>query len=299
MRRSLRILGLAVALVLVVSSVAAAAPPPVKVTDLQKEFGVMQQQLFAVRNSAEAEAAAARMNGLVQQMMRDPAYAAKLKEAEGRLRAAMAAKAAADLKKSGVAASRATSVASSFTTTLATSSTTASTLSTAAWGSLARADVMHINNKGLINLWAMYYSHSGTYNGGGYVYESNTDGVRLKPLANWQQGQPVALGRTNGKTYADRTAALNWAEAKYGTDGRTPYNYNFVDKWTDSALYCSQLVWKIHGHMGLNVDSNDWRYLAWLTARYGLLGTTVGYYAVAPDEIFLSPLITYYSVGNG
>jgi len=142
-------------------------------------------------------------------------------------------------------------------------------------------------------------SHSGTYNGGGYVYESNLDGVRLKPLSDWQQGQPAALGRTNNRTYAQRTGALDWAEGKYGTGGRTPYNWNFLDKWTDSTLYCSQWVWKIHGYMGLNVDSNDWRYMLFLTALYGPVGTTFAYYAVAPNEIFLSPLITYYSIGSG
>lgn len=168
------------------------------------------------------------------------------------------------------------------------------TIQAAPWGVLLVGDVMHINNKKFFNAYALYYSHSGTYNGNNTVYESNSDGVRLRPLSSWQQGQPVALGYTRNRSYSEVSAALNWAKNKYGTDGRTPYNWNFLNKSTDSALYCSQLVWKIHQHMGVNVDSNDWRYVAFLTALYGPVGTTFAYAAVAPDEVFLSDQIIYY-----
>jgi uncharacterized protein YycO len=162
------------------------------------------------------------------------------------------------------------------------------------WGALWTGDIMHINNKKFFNIYAMYYSHSGTYNGNNTVYESNSDGVRIRPLSSWQQGQPVALGYTKGKTLSQVTASLNWAKNKYGTDGRTPYNWNFLNKDTDSSLYCSQLVWKIHQNMGLNVDSNHWTYVAFLTAKFGLVGTTFAYAAVAPDEVYLSSNIIYY-----
>ena len=162
------------------------------------------------------------------------------------------------------------------------------------WGSLLLGDVMHINNKKFFNLYAMYYSHSGTYNGSNTVYESNSDGVRIRPLSSWQQGQPVALGYTRGKNLSEVTTALNWAKTKYGTDGRTPYNWNFLNKNTDSSLYCSQLVWKIHQKMGVEVDSNHWSYVAYLTAKFGLVGTTFALSAVAPDEVFLSNNVIYY-----
>lgn len=168
------------------------------------------------------------------------------------------------------------------------------TIQAVPWGSLWVGDVMHINNKKFFNAYALYYSHSGTYNGNNTVYESNSDGVRLRPLSSWQQGQPVALGYTKNKSSSEVAAALNWAKNKYGTDGRTPYNWNFLNKTTDSSLYCSQLVWKIHQYMGVNVDSNHWRYVAFLTARYGALGTTFAYAAVAPDEVYLSDQIIYY-----
>lgn len=162
------------------------------------------------------------------------------------------------------------------------------------WGALLTGDIMHINNKKFFNVYAMYYSHSGIYNGNNTVYESNSDGVRIRPLSSWQQGQPVALGYTKGKTLSQVTAALNWAKNKYGTDGRTPYNWNFLNKGTDSALYCSQLVWKMHQNMGVNVDSNHWSYVAFLTAKFGAVGTTFALTAVAPDEVYLSGNIIYY-----
>jgi uncharacterized protein YycO len=104
----------------------------------------------------------------------------------------------------------------------------------------------------------------------------------------------VALGYTKGKTLSQVTASLNWAKNKYGTDGRTPYNWNFLNKGTDSALYCSQLVWKINQNMGVNVDSNHWSYVAFLTAKFGVVGTTFALTAVAPDEVYLSSNIIYY-----
>ncbi|HCX79868.1 MAG TPA: hypothetical protein DG577_10700 [Firmicutes bacterium] len=170
----------------------------------------------------------------------------------------------------------------------------AATIQSVPWDWLWVGDVMHINNKKFFNVYALYYSHSGTYNGNNTVYESNSDGVRLRPLSSWQQGQPVALGYTSGKSSSEVAAALNWAKNKYGTDGSTPYNWNFLNKTTDSALYCSQLVWKIHQNMGLNVDSNHWTYVAFLTAKFGAVGTTFAFAAVAPDEVYLSDKIIFY-----
>lgn len=56
------------------------------------------------------------------------------------------------------------------------------------WYNLWTGDIMHINNKKFFNIYAMYYSHSGIYNGNNTVYESNSDGVRVRPLSSWQQG---------------------------------------------------------------------------------------------------------------
>ncbi len=169
------------------------------------------------------------------------------------------------------------------------------------WSSLHRGHVMLVRS-GLVPwtalIYAMWYSHAGTYHGYSLVYESNTDGVRLKPLSNWKHSNYyVGLGYDNRRTSSQVENALSWAEGFYGTDGRTPYNYWYPDKETDSKLYCSQLVWKIHKHIGVDLDSNSWIYLAWLTARWGPIGYVVGLLAVAPDEIGLSSYVTFYSKG--
>jgi hypothetical protein len=148
-------------------------------------------------------------------------------------------------------------------------------------------------------LYTRWYSHAGTYAGSGAVYEANPDGVRLKPLANWQQpGQYVALGynRSADAAGVQRVAdALVASEARYGTDGRTPYNYSFPDKWTDSGLYCSQLIWKIQQGAGADVDSNDVGYQMWIAARWGgWAASTIAIPAVAPDEIAADDDIYYF-----
>lgn len=147
-------------------------------------------------------------------------------------------------------------------------------------------------------VYCMNYCHAGTYEGYNSVYESNFDGVRIKPLQNWKQrGAYVALAWNRWTTYAQDRASLAWAESKWGWTGSTPYNYNFADKWTDNALYCSQLVWKIHQHSGYDLDSNNWGYLTYIYARWGLVGYVIGYQAVAPDEVALSSNVYIYSQG--
>jgi Permuted papain-like amidase enzyme, YaeF/YiiX, C92 family len=152
-------------------------------------------------------------------------------------------------------------------------------------------------------LYARYYSHAGTYDRSGSVYEANPDGVRLKPLANWQvPGLDVALGynRSADTAGVKRVAdALQTAEARYGTDGHTPYNYIFPNKWTDSAQYCSQLVWKIQQGAGVDVDSNDWGYQLWIASRWGWWAVSaIAMPAVAPDEIAADGDIYFFWAGS-
>jgi hypothetical protein len=152
-------------------------------------------------------------------------------------------------------------------------------------------------------LYARYYSHAGTYDRSGSVYEANPDGVRLKPLANWQvPGLDVALGynRSADAAGVKRVAdALQASEAKYGTDGRTPYNYIFPNKWTDSAQYCSQLVWKIQQGAGVDIDSNDWGYQLWIASRWGWWAVSaIAVPAVAPDEIAADGDVYFFWAGS-
>jgi hypothetical protein len=170
------------------------------------------------------------------------------------------------------------------------------------WSSLRVGDVLLVRS-GLFDwmtfLYAMWYSHSGSYHGSNLVYESNQDGVQLKPLSRWQQGgQYIALGRNRFRTAAQMAAAQSWAENYYGINGRTPYNYFYPDKNTNARLYCSQLVWKIHQHVGVDLDSNAWQYQVWIAARWGAWAVpAVAIPAVAPDEVGLDSDLNFYSKG--
>ncbi len=172
----------------------------------------------------------------------------------------------------------------------------------ASWSSLKVGDVLLVRS-GLFDwmtfLYAMWYSHAGSYHGSNLVYESNQDGVRFKPLNRWQQsGQYIALGRNRFRTAAQMSAAQSWAENYYGTNGRTPYNYFYPDKNTNERLYCSQLVWKIHRQVGVDVDSNAWQYQVWIAARWGAWAVpAVAIPAVAPDEVGLDSDLNFYSKG--
>lgn len=244
-------------------------------------FGDLPREIMHVSDAQQAEDLAQKLEKQVEYLRAtDPGYADKLKEAEE-----VAAKIFTEKRQQDAIIN---------TRDIETGAGDYMIQASVPWGSLLTGDIMHINNKKFFNVYAMYYSHSGTYNGNNTVYESNSDGVRIRPLSSWQQGQPVALGYTKGKTLSQVSAALNWAKNKYGTDGRTPYNWNFLNKGTDSSLYCSQLVWKIHQNMGVNVDSNHWSYVAFLTAKFGAVGTTFALTAVAPDEVYLSSNIIYY-----
>ncbi|MEW6724687.1 MAG: YiiX/YebB-like N1pC/P60 family cysteine hydrolase [Bacillota bacterium] len=247
-------------------------------------FDKLPEQISQVSNAQEAQELAKEISEMVEQRRAtDPAYARKLARAE-----AIAAKAFAE-KRLGDAALNIRGMDLENT-----EMTIQSSQSSVPWNLLWVGDVMHINNKKFLNIYSMYYSHSGIYNGNNTVYESVESGVRVLPISAWQQGQPVALGYTRNRSHSQVVAALNWAKNTYGTDGQTPYNWNYLNKTTDSALYCSQLVWKMHQYMGVNVDSNHWSYSLYLTARYGAVGTAFAYYAVAPDEIYLSDEIVYF-----
>jgi len=147
----------------------------------------------------------------------------------------------------------------------------------------------------LCQFWAFMYEHSGIYygkrlNGDLVVYESTSDGgVQFLPLKTWQKTNLyVGIHRSAIDVY--RIAAIfEQLVNKYGYRGQTPYNFNLANKYTDKALYCSQLVWKFYLMLGIDVDSNDPMYAAWLRLMYGnTIGNYVSANAVAPDEVGLT-----------
>ena len=181
------------------------------------------------------------------------------------------------------------------------------------WPYLAKGDTLFIRGSWWNSLqnriiYCMRFCHAGTYNGNGYVYEANPSGtttsgtsksgVRLLPLRDWQaKGAYVGLAFTRYTTYAQDLQALAWAKGKWKTNGVTGYNTNFVDKWTDAKLYCSQLVWKQLRYNGKEADSNNWAYLMWVYAKWGYVGYYVSWYAVTPDEVALDNDIAIWSTG--
>jgi hypothetical protein len=246
---------------------------------LQKEAARLNQQLEYVRSPEEAERVHAQLQEIAAKMAQDPAHTSFLNGLE-RLYVQQGVmveeRLASERLERGFA------------------------IQAVNWGNLQAGDVMLVRSGKFpwtSFLYAMTYSHTGNYNGSNMVYESNADGVRLKPLSNWQMsGQYIALGRSNKRTVAQVQSAQSWARGRYGTNGSTPYNYFYPNKTTDSKLYCSQLTWKIHNHTGINVDSNAWQYQVWIAAKWGVWAVAaVAIPAVAPDEIGLSGNITYYS----
>ncbi len=147
----------------------------------------------------------------------------------------------------------------------------------------------------LCQFWAFMYEHSGIYygkrlNGDVVVYESTSNGgVQFTNINTWKdRSLYVGIHRSAIDVY--RIAAVfEQLVNKYGYRGQTPYNLNLANKYTDKALYCSQLVWKFFLMLGIDVDSNDPMYAAWLRLMYGnTIGNYVSVNAVAPDEVGLT-----------
>lgn len=169
-------------------------------------------------------------------------------------------------------------------------------------------DIMFINsNSSSPNfLYAMAFSHIGTFDEDDQIYDSNKgDGVRTQDLSgsNWVEDKSlIAYAYNNQKSANDVQSALQWAKNRYGDDGRTGYNLLMTrDKNDDSnpygsgfRVYCSQLVWKIHQHISSNVDSDHPTIRAFLQAYWGSIGRDVAANGVAPDEIAMDSNITFY-----
>lgn len=158
-------------------------------------------------------------------------------------------------------------------------------------------------------IYANKYDHCGIFMGGQVVFDSKSftpyhrDGVMFRDLEEWKErGVDICILRDNKRSQNQVLDAVNWALNTYGTTGRTPYNFNYSDKLTNSSLYCSQLAWKIHAKLGIDLDSNDFGYIFSVALRFGVPGeaaalllgippgvagvaTGTAIAGVAPDEI--------------
>lgn len=289
----------------------------------------LHEQLMKAKTSGEADAIKAKMAAFEQQALKDPGYVKSMKALEqltapkvtGQLKSSIGGKTdlasvlERDQNGTKVAFTGASENQGSDVPTLDLGlqnidTQTSQTVAAVDTTGLRRGDVMLIKsaNKSIGNYtYAITYNHAGSFEQFSQVYESNpNEGAKVKAVGPWLvAGSGLALGRSNQKTIAQVQTALTNAESKYGTNGRTPYNYNFVDKNTDNAVYCSQLVWKIHKSLGVDIDSNDNGYKLALAARASLFGiagaaaaATVAQFAVAPDEIAKSGYISFYAVGT-
>lgn len=125
-------------------------------------------------------------------------------------------------------------------------------------------------------------------------------GVRQSVMGRkWlRPGLHVALGHVQGISPARAAQITSAALEAYGGDGRTPYHvWPPWDKtYYQEGVYCSQLVWSIYNKSGVDLDSNDWHYLAWFTVHnwFNPYAAPTAYFAVFPDEIKASPHVTWY-----
>lgn len=148
--------------------------------------------------------------------------------------------------------------------------------------------------------YSMNYGHAGNLWSSAQVFESLADGVVISDLSTWQSGwKSNLIARDRYRTQSQVVGRMQYRQWLYMGDGRhTPYNFFYWDKWTDARIYCSQLTWKIHKDLGVDLDSNYWPYHFYLGLRYGFwIIPAIAQPAVAPDEIRYSPNI--YTVASG
>jgi cell wall-associated NlpC family hydrolase len=125
-------------------------------------------------------------------------------------------------------------------------------------------------------------------------------GVRTAVMGRkWTRpGLHVALGHVQGIAPGRAAQIAKNAVDTYGADGRTPYHiWPPWDKtYCQEGLYCSQLVWCVYQQNGVDLDSNDWHYLAWFTIHnwFNPYAAPTAYFGVFPDEIKASPRISWY-----
>ncbi len=168
---------------------------------------------------------------------------------------------------------------------------------------LQRGDIMFSNGNDFATnfLYAMMWAHVATFDGGRNVYEAQLEepaGVRLATYDSWQeQGTRLAFGRNNQRSQREVTAGLEWAKNRWGTDARTPYNLKFWQPLREDALYCSQLVWRIHRHIDTDLSMGGAQsiYATYFKAKWGLNPTS---FVISPDDIALDDQVTLYALGS-
>lgn len=157
--------------------------------------------------------------------------------------------------------------------------------------------------------YAMRWTHSGVYAGGGFAYDADASGgkdctgsksgVALRDLNRYyRSGYGVQHSQMEDASARPSEAdALDAARDRFGVACQTPFVIRSSKTSTDS-FYCSKLVWRIYEDnedYPTNVDSNHVQYFDWLRGKYGwVLGSYILLYWVAPDEIALDGDLDHY-----
>ena len=89
----------------------------------------------------------------------------------------------------------------------------------------------------------------------GKVIEAVSSGVVIGPN-DWNNTKGTCYGVTvNTTTEAQDNAAANWCRTKVGL----PYNYNYLNPYTRSKFYCSQLVYaSFLDNYSVNLNTNSY-----------------------------------------
>ena len=130
-----------------------------------------------------------------------------------------------------------------------------------------------------------------------YVFEASAT-VRYTPLAKWiargQDGKAVIKRLRGGLT----AAQINKLRTTASSFSGRPYDLTF--EWSDSRIYCSELVWKIYDRaLGVHIgelqklrefDLSDPVVHAKLNERYGN-AVPMNEVVISPAAMFDSPLL--------
>ncbi len=82
---------------------------------------------------------------------------------------------------------------------------------------------------------------------------SGVNGVQYE-YRYWDNLSKIYALRVKGSTSTTRNNAVNNARAIASRNPRPPYNWFFLNKFTTSSFYCSQLVWRAWYDAGVNID---------------------------------------------
>lgn len=87
--------------------------------------------------------------------------------------------------------------------------------------------------------------------------DGHVNGVQYE--YNYWPGRNKIYGlRVTNGTSTSRAAAVSAARNYVNTTPRIPYNWNFLNKFTTSSFYCSQLVWRCWKSAGIDIDRNPY-----------------------------------------